>query len=473
MTHRRGSALESTVSPLYRRYRRPTAPEPPTDLSSAEAVLRYVTFVVLGAFSMTATLLVTPALLLHFVGSAGCGARCFSLEDELLASIDHSVHPCDDFYRHVCGGWESVSGRRHDVPVYKYRRYADRQVISTLLSRAIPRRPKSALDKAAVFMLHCLGQGMHEGTADMKDFLRQLHLTWPNPSPASRADLLRSMSKSSLGLGLPLLWGFHVGRDPLRPTRRNTLYVMFDKRVLSWISDVRKLAKRRTLRLFLRRCAEVIGGVGQSYALMIADVAAAHKQLSEQVQRLWDEFSPPAYQALNDSDMRLAINSELPDDSQLWYDDAVVNLQPRLYREFEREQLWADDLSRKRLKLWLGAYAVWTAAPFASRFLFFSLLDDIGKGRGARVPYVVRACVKSVDLVLPLVVWKIQTDTVPDLTPAWTALHSVRTSMEALVAAYAPNIAVRVGSATRFMSVNALNMSASWQGVGRDILVSV
>ncbi|KAL3220665.1 hypothetical protein MRX96_050306 [Rhipicephalus microplus] len=97
-----------------------------------------------------------------------------------------------------------------------------------------------------------------------------------------------------------------------------------------------------------------------------------------QVQRLWDEFSPPAYQALNDSDLRLAINSELPDDSQLWYDEAVVNLQPRLYREFEREQLWADDLSRKRLKLWLGAYAMWTAAPFASRFLFFSLLDDIG-----------------------------------------------------------------------------------------------
>ncbi|KAL3242952.1 hypothetical protein MRX96_047658 [Rhipicephalus microplus] len=181
-----------------------------------------------------------------------------------------------------------------------------------------------------------------------------------------------------------------------------------------------------------------------------------------QVQRLWDEFSPPAYQALNDSDLRLAINSELPDDSQLWYDEAVVNLQPRLYREFEREQLWADDLSRKRLKLWLGAYAMWTAAPFASRFLFFSLLDDIGK-RGARVPNVVRACVKSVDLVLPLVVWKIQTDTVPDLTPAWTALHSVRKSMQALMAAYAPNIAARVGAVTRLVSINALNMSASWR----------
>ncbi|KAH7977029.1 hypothetical protein HPB52_023211 [Rhipicephalus sanguineus] len=297
----------------------------------------------------------------------------------------------------------------------------------------------------------------------MKDFLRQLDLTWPNPSPASRADLLRSMTKSSLGLGLPLLWGFQVGRDPVLPTRRNTLYVMFDKRVLSWISDVQRLAKRRTYRLYLRRCAEMIGGVGQSYALMIADVAATHKQLSKQVQRLWDEFSPPAYQALNDSDLRLALNSELPDDSQLWYDDAVVNLQPLLYREFEREQLWADDISRKRLKLWLGAYAVWMAAPFASRFLFFSLLDDIGKGRGARVPYVVRACVKSVDYVLPLVVWKIQTDTVPDLTPAWMALDSVRRSMRALVAAYAPDIASRVISATRFMSVNALNMSASWR----------
>ncbi|KAL3242953.1 hypothetical protein MRX96_047659, partial [Rhipicephalus microplus] len=227
-------------------YRRRSGPEAPTHLSCAESALRYGSFVVLAAFSVTATLLVTPALLLHVAGSAGCGDKCFSLEDELLASIDHSVHPCDDFYRHVCGGWESVRGRRHDVPVHKYRRYADRQVINTLLGRAIPRQPESALDKAAVFLLHCLGQ-------------------------------------SSLGLGLPLLWGFHVGRDPVLPTRRNTLYVAFDKRVLGWISDVQKLDKRRTFRLFLRRAAEVIGGVGQSYALMIADVAAAHKQLSKQV----------------------------------------------------------------------------------------------------------------------------------------------------------------------------------------------
>ncbi|KAL3220666.1 hypothetical protein MRX96_050307 [Rhipicephalus microplus] len=261
----------------------PGSPEAPADLSCAESALRYGSFVVLAAFSATATLLVTPALLLHVAGSAGCGDKCFSLEDELLASIDHSVHPCDDFYRHVCGGWESVRGRRHDVPVHKYRRYADRQVINTLLGRAIPRWPESALDKAAVFLLHCLGQGLHEGTSDMKDFLRELDLTWPNPSAATRANLLRSMTKSSLGLGLPLLWGFHVGRDPVLPTRRNTLYVAFDKRVLGWISDVQKLVKRRTFRLFLRRAAEVIGGVGQSYALMIADVAAAHKQLSKQV----------------------------------------------------------------------------------------------------------------------------------------------------------------------------------------------
>ncbi|KAH6921507.1 hypothetical protein HPB50_001988 [Hyalomma asiaticum] len=459
------SALDLTVSPPYRRSRRPypAAADSPADTSCAESALRYVAFVVLVAFSMTACLLATPGLLLHVVGSGGCGARCFSLEHELLASIDHSVHPCDDFYRHVCGGWESVGERRHDVPIHKYRRYADRQVIRTLLSRAIPRRPKSALDKAAVFLLHCLGQGLHEGTADMKNFLRQLDLTWPDPSPASRADLLRSMIKASLGIGLPLLWGFHVGRDPVVPSHRNSLYVALDKRVLSWIDDVQKLAKRRTLRLYLRRCAEVVGGVGQSYALMIADVAAAHKRLAKQVYNLWDEFSPPAYQTLNDSDLRLAMNSELPDDSQLWYDDTLVNLQPRLYKEFERDQLLADDGSRKRLKLWLGAYAVWTVAPYASRFLYFSLLDDIGKGRGARVPYVVRACVKSVDFVLPLVVWKIQTDTVPDLTPAWTALHTVRMSLRALVSAYGPSLAARVDPATRFMSVNALNMSASWR----------
>ncbi|KAL3222108.1 hypothetical protein MRX96_050097, partial [Rhipicephalus microplus] len=96
---RQGSALELTVSPLHHRYRRRSGPEAPTDLSCAESALRYGSFVVLAAFSATATLLVTPALLLHVAGSTGCGDKCFSLEDELLASIDHSVHPCDDFYR--------------------------------------------------------------------------------------------------------------------------------------------------------------------------------------------------------------------------------------------------------------------------------------------------------------------------------------------------------------------------------------
>ncbi|XP_065301949.1 uncharacterized protein [Dermacentor albipictus] len=458
-------ALDLIVSRPYRLFRlsrRPLVREALTDSSSTGSVLHYSAFVALVASLMSASLLVTPAVLLRVLGSAGCGARCFSLEEDLLASINHSVHPCDDFYRHVCGGWESVRKRRHDVPLFKYRRYADRQVISTLLGRTVPRAPKSALDKAAVFLLQCLGQGMHEGTSDMKQFLRQLGLKWPNPSASSRADLLRSMIRASLGVGLPLLWGFHVGRDPLLPARQNALYITLDKRVLSWMKDVLKLAQRGRLRLYLRRCAEVVGGAGQSYALMISDVAAIHKELATQIRDLWDEHSPPAYQALNDSELRLAINSELPDDSQLWYHDALVNLQPRLYEAFDRDQLMGDDGRRKRLKLWLGAYAVWRVAPFASRFLFFSLLDDIGKRSGAQVPYVVRACVKSVDLVMPLVVWKIQTDTVPDVTPAFMALRSVRESMRVLLAAYGPNTAARVLPATRFMSVNALNMSVTW-----------
>nr|XP_054925008.1 uncharacterized protein LOC129384003 [Dermacentor andersoni] len=63
---------------------------------------------------------------------------------------------------------------------------------------------------------------------------------------------------------------------------------------------------------------------------------------------------------------------------------------------------------------------------------------------------------------MPLVVWKIQTDTVPDVTPAFTALHAVREAVRVLLAAYGPSTAARVLPATRFMSVNALNMSVTW-----------
>ncbi|XP_049513975.1 uncharacterized protein LOC125941086 [Dermacentor silvarum] len=269
MRHTPASALDLIVSPPSRLCRRRVVIDAITDASSTKSAPHYAAFVVLVASCMSASLLVTPAVLFRLLGSAGCGARCFSLEQDLLVSIDHSVHPCDDFYRlrawlmnvpyfQPSGMCAAAGNPCASVATtsrcFKYRRYADRQVISTLLGRSIPRGSKSALDKAAVFLLNCLGQ----------------------------------------------------------------------------------------------------------------------------IQDLWDEYSPPAYQALNDSDLRLAINSELPDDSQLWSDDAVVNLHPHLYQAFERDQLMADDLSRKRLKLWLGAYAVWSVAPFASRFLYYTLLDDIG-----------------------------------------------------------------------------------------------
>ncbi len=33
-------------------------------------------------------------------------STCISLTQEILGSIDESVHPCDDFYNFACGGWK-------------------------------------------------------------------------------------------------------------------------------------------------------------------------------------------------------------------------------------------------------------------------------------------------------------------------------------------------------------------------------
>ena len=35
--------------------------------------------------------------------------QCVSLSAAVLASLNESVEPCDDFYKFACGGWESTN----------------------------------------------------------------------------------------------------------------------------------------------------------------------------------------------------------------------------------------------------------------------------------------------------------------------------------------------------------------------------
>ncbi|KAK8765926.1 hypothetical protein V5799_029052, partial [Amblyomma americanum] len=69
---------------------------PPEDASHAGRYLRYASFAVSLSAAVSATLVVTPVVLLGRLKT--CRDGCLTLDEDLRRSLDTSVHPCDDFY---------------------------------------------------------------------------------------------------------------------------------------------------------------------------------------------------------------------------------------------------------------------------------------------------------------------------------------------------------------------------------------
>ncbi|XP_072140469.1 uncharacterized protein [Dermacentor andersoni] len=88
--------------PLSLRRRSPA----PKDTSCEASCARYSCFVLLAVLVATTTLLATPALLLTRLDP--WRRDHFTLDEDLRRSRDHSVHPCDDFYRKSSATWSCL-----------------------------------------------------------------------------------------------------------------------------------------------------------------------------------------------------------------------------------------------------------------------------------------------------------------------------------------------------------------------------
>ncbi|XP_077483048.1 neprilysin-like [Amblyomma americanum] len=266
---------------------------PPTDRSSLRSAPLYVGFVVATASLTSVALFVAPAMLFARAGHCRKPGGCYSLERDLMESIDSSVHPCDDLYRHVCHGWNKRENETS--PIKKYSARFKDMFLWNLLKRTIPRKPRTALDKASSMLLHCIKEGTEpasKGGEPLRKFLLDVGLSWPQKSAANRQQLLDLLVKLSLDLGMPTLWKFSIGRHPSKPTE-NTLYMALDTRYTGWSSDLKRLEARDALHRHLRRAAEVVGGIGKSYSGMIEDVLTTHEQFKKVLQvgiscHLWE-----------------------------------------------------------------------------------------------------------------------------------------------------------------------------------------
>ncbi|KAH9377912.1 hypothetical protein HPB48_000878 [Haemaphysalis longicornis] len=119
-----------------------------------------------------------------------------------------------------------------------------------------------------------------KASGSLREFLLEVGLSWPVKGRSTRQQLLESLVTLSLDFGMPALWNIVAGRHLLVPTQ-NTLYMSLDSRFHEWSADVQLLGRKGNLLKYLRRCAEVVGGKGESYSGMITDVLTTHVQLAK------------------------------------------------------------------------------------------------------------------------------------------------------------------------------------------------
>ncbi|XP_037273143.2 uncharacterized protein LOC119165054 [Rhipicephalus microplus] len=233
-----------------------------------------------------------------------------------------------------------------------------------------------------------------------------------------------------------------------------------DERCLEWIGDFEQLVRRARHRQYLRRCAEIVGGTGQSYSHMIDAVTVAHFDIARTVKVLWSRTTVPVFFSLRDSELRRALNGHLPDDSQLWPEDNIVNLQPALFDKLNVTH-FSDYKLVEGFKLFLGAYVVWLLSPVVSRYLTAAMMADMGVPNFAAA-YLRYKCMQAVELTLPLAKWKAEHDTMGDKASTWEMLRLSCRAFDDAGRVYGQAFRSVFAAVTKRVLSNAYNMSLPW-----------
>ncbi|KAH7963546.1 hypothetical protein HPB52_021622 [Rhipicephalus sanguineus] len=395
------------------------------------------------------------------------GVKCVSLEADLRRAMDPAASPCHDFYQHVCGRWTQFE-RFYDGPLQKYDSYQDMDFLREVIfmedkSRLSSKRLGGVRYQMSKLLVKCRSQENDESS--LAHILRALELPWPATTPSTELEMLDTLVGSSLEYSLPLLWAFAVGRHP-RKNRQNAVYVILDRTTSIWFRHVRSMAKNKKIANFLRRCAENVGGKGQSYDSMIRHLLRTHLEI-ERALKYSFEVNQPQFMNFSDVTLRVAVNRHLPDESQQWPDDEMVCMQRAVFVRFRQQHL-ADPAKASAFKSYAGAYLVWYLAPYSSPYLTRSLMTDMG-AQGQETDFVRQRCSSLVQNTLTLAFWKARQEKVTRVARkvAFEAYASLRSILLTMVARYDTDVAEHMSDFIETLSLNVYNMSLGWDVLER------
>ncbi|XP_050047575.2 neprilysin-1-like [Dermacentor andersoni] len=144
--------------------------------------------------------------------------KCYDYAEELAASMDHSVDPCDNLYEHVCAHWS----RRYPAFPGQFHFLKIRATVFVLqqLERAAPQHPSLAVRRAVTGYQACRGafDNQREDAQVLFDVFDQFNVTWPASTLPENFDVMEYLLGLSLDYGLetPLL----LRLSPYLPTDR-------------------------------------------------------------------------------------------------------------------------------------------------------------------------------------------------------------------------------------------------------------
>ncbi|XP_065303849.2 endothelin-converting enzyme homolog [Dermacentor albipictus] len=132
--------------------------------------------------------------------------KCFDYEEELAASVDPAVDPCDNFYEHVCGNWD----RMHPVPgtsgpgqllVLQSRVYG---FVLNELERSPPKHQVKAVRRSVSAYQRCLNvfEERRDHTKVVFEIFKKFNFVWPSLTLPIKFDLMEYLLGMSLEYNL-------------------------------------------------------------------------------------------------------------------------------------------------------------------------------------------------------------------------------------------------------------------------------